>query len=121
MEFLVHIELKFPPDMSEQRMQGLYEEEAARAAELASAGVLKRLWRLPGQRANIGLWEAPSASVLHDALMSWPMFAFMKITVTALAVSSKDPGRDRAAQEAALADYELVRAAPHARIVIEGQ
>lgn len=119
MEFLVEITLKFPPDMTAGHMQELYDREALRAAELAEAGLLKRLWRLPGQRANIGLWEAPDPTVLHEALMSWPMF--MDIQVQALAVSTKDPGRNGLHAAAVLADYGSVRATANSRQLIKGQ
>lgn len=49
MEFLVQMEVG-PIDESQEVI--LRRREAERARELATAGVLRRLWRIPGQRAN---------------------------------------------------------------------
>ena len=91
-EFLVHMQFNFPADLTPIRKQELYLHEAARAAELAEAGVFKRVWRIPGRTAHISLWEVPDATVLHECLESWPMFDFMDIQVTPLALNHNDPG-----------------------------
>ncbi|MBO0850730.1 MAG: muconolactone Delta-isomerase family protein, partial [Pseudonocardia sp.] len=61
-----------------------------RADELRAAGVLKRLWRVPGRNATVGLYEAPDATELHDALASLPMFPWMDITVEAVATHPQE-------------------------------
>ncbi len=91
-EFLVHMKLNFPPGMKRPEMQRLYHKEARRAAELATAGAFLRVWRIPGQTAHISLWEARDATALHEMLESWPMFSYMDLTVTPLAVNRNDPG-----------------------------
>ncbi len=91
MQFLVAMEVVLPSDMSVDRRTALYAAEAARAAELAADGVLKRLWRVPGRRANWGLWEATDATALHDALASLPLFPWLDVTVHPLAEHPNDP------------------------------
>ena len=86
MEFLVRTE-NHTPDEHRQRLVGA---ERARADELRAAGVLKRLWRIPGRRGTIGLYEAPDATALHDALASLPMWPWMEITVEALATHPQE-------------------------------
>lgn len=93
MEFLVHIEVCWPPDGDPAERARLGEAEAARAAELAARGVLKRLWRVPGRRANYGIWVAADASELHDAISSLPLFPWLDVEVVPLAVHPSDPGR----------------------------
>ncbi|WP_051791959.1 muconolactone Delta-isomerase family protein [Amycolatopsis jejuensis] len=60
-------------------------DERERATQLRAAGVLKRLWRVPGRNATIGLYEAEDATALHEALTSLPMWKWMDVTVEALA------------------------------------
>jgi muconolactone D-isomerase len=95
MEFLVHIEIAMPPQMSNDEREGLNRAERERAAELARAGTICRLWRIPGRTANWGLWEAPDATALHDALRSLPLFGWMDVAVHPLADHPSDPQMTR--------------------------
>src|SRR5205814_3886585 len=79
MEFLVRIDVKWPADGDPERKARLMAEEAARSAELAASGVLRRLWRIPGRWANYGLWEARDATALHAALASLHFFPWLEI------------------------------------------
>ncbi len=89
MEFLVHMEVReFPVGEEGGKLLAL---ESQRAKELAATGILRRLWRIPGQRANWGIWTARSTDELHEALSSLPMFPFMNMTVHPLAKHPNDP------------------------------
>ena len=79
MEFLVRSENRLPPDTPAERRE-----------ELRAAGVLKRLWRVPGRNATIGLYEAADPAELHDALMSLPMAPWLDVTVEALATHPQE-------------------------------
>lgn len=91
MEFLVHISVRWPPDGDPEEKARLIAAEGARARELIAEGRLRRLWRIPGQWANYGLWEAPDATALHAALVSLPLQPWCDIEVIALAVHPSDP------------------------------
>ncbi|MQA85818.1 MAG: muconolactone delta-isomerase [Streptosporangiales bacterium] len=91
MEFLVHIEVNWPPDGDPDERRRLAEAEMARGKELAQAGLMKRLWRIPGRWANWGLWEAPDATALHDAVASLPLWPWMTVEVHPVAVHPNDP------------------------------
>lgn len=91
MEFLVNIEIRWPPDADPGRREAIFAEELQRGQELARAGVMKRLWRVPGRWANWGLWEAEDATALHDALTSLPLWPWMDVTVHPLAQHVNDP------------------------------
>jgi muconolactone D-isomerase len=84
-EFLVRSENRLPPETPAERREDLRAAERARAMELRAAGVLKRLWRVPGRNATIGLYEAPDPAALHDALVSLPMSPWLDVHVEALA------------------------------------
>ena len=91
MEFLVRIDVRTPVDMDPERLAALQAAETARARELVAEGLLRRIWRIPGRRSNYSLYEAPDATALHAALSSLPLFPYMEIEVSALAVHPVDP------------------------------
>ena len=86
MEFLVSIEVRTPVDMDPARLTELQAAEAVRARELVEQGALKRIWRIPGRRANVSLYEAPDASTLHAAISSLPLFPYLDVQVQPLAI-----------------------------------
>ena len=69
MDYLVHITFAWPPGITAEEQQRLIAAEHARARELAAAGNLVRLWRIPGQRANWGIWHAADATELHAVIV----------------------------------------------------
>lgn len=91
MEFLVEIRNEWPADGDPQRAAELAAAESRRAAELAEQGILKKLWRIPGTRQNVGLWEAADATALHQALSSLPYFPWLSIVVRPLGAHPNDP------------------------------
>lgn len=91
MEFLVEIEVLWPPDGDQGEKERLVAAEAQRARQLAADGVVLRLWRIPGRWANVGLWQAPDASALHDALSSLPLYPWLDVQVRPLARHPSDP------------------------------
>jgi muconolactone D-isomerase len=93
MEFLVHIEVEWPAQGDPDELARLTAEERARASELATEGRIRRMWRIPGRRANWGLWEAPDATALHQALSSLPLFPWLSVDVHPLAAHPSDPER----------------------------
>ncbi|MEV4730544.1 muconolactone Delta-isomerase family protein [Saccharopolyspora sp. NPDC049426] len=92
MEFLVRSENRLPPDTPEERRAELKAAERARAMQLRERGILKRLWRVPGRNATIGLYEADDPAQLHEALMSLPLSPWLDVTVEALATHPQESG-----------------------------
>jgi len=93
MEFLVHIEIRYPADGDPEELARLVAAERVRGAELAAAGTIRRLWRVPGRRANWGVWEALDATALDAALASLPFFKWLDIEVHPLGQHPTDPER----------------------------
>jgi muconolactone D-isomerase len=85
MEFLVEIQVVFPPDMPAAQLDDVMAREAARGRELKRAGTIVRIWRIPGRRANVGIWRGETADEIHEALTSLPAFPWIDARVTALA------------------------------------
>lgn len=86
MEFLVTSRTAIPDSLPADERRGLRDAERARAIELSDAGVLRRIWRIPGTRAAIHLYEVADATELHDVLSSLPHFPWMDIDVQPLAL-----------------------------------
>lgn len=93
MEFLVNIEVGWPPDGDPDELARLTAAERERAGELAAAGTIRRMWRVPGRRANWGIWEAADATALHAAIRSLPLFPWLDVDVIPLAAHPSDPER----------------------------
>jgi muconolactone D-isomerase len=89
-EFLVRSENRLPPEFPAERRAELRSAERDRAMELRAAGILKRLWRVPGRNATIGLYEADDPAQLHDALMSLPMSPWLDVVVEPLALHPQE-------------------------------
>ena len=92
MDFLVHIVVTWPPGITNEEQQRLLAAEAVQAKVLAASGRLRRLWRIPGQKANWGIWNAADATELHAALSSLPMWPYLVAEVHSLATHGNDPG-----------------------------
>jgi muconolactone D-isomerase len=90
-EFLVRIEIQWPPDASTEERERIFAEELKAGQRLARAGKLRRLWRIPGRWANWSLYEVTDATELHTALTSLPLYPWMDIEVHALAEHPNDP------------------------------
>lgn len=91
MEFLVHIEVRYPVDGDQDQLKQMVAEERVRATELIAEGRIRRLWRIPGRRANWGIWEAPDATTLHAAIGSLPSYRWIDVEVHPLAQHPSDP------------------------------
>jgi muconolactone D-isomerase len=85
MEFLVEIEVSLDPDLPEARRRELDALELQRGKQLRAAGTIVRIWRVPGRRANVGIWRAEDATELHEAISSLPLFPWMDVEVAPLA------------------------------------
>jgi len=92
-EFLVNIEIDWPADGDPDELARLMAAERIRGDELVAEGAIRRMWRVPGRRANWGLWEAPDATALHAAIGSLPFYPYLDVDVIALAAHPTDPER----------------------------
>lgn len=73
MEFLVNIKIQWPQSLAAAEKAHIIAAERARAAELAASGHLVRIWRVPCQTANWGIWKAGDATELHDIISGLPI------------------------------------------------
>lgn len=86
MLYLVRMDVHLPVDMPAD------EADAIRAAEKSYSQVLQRngawphLWRVVGEYANYSVFDVESNDELHTVLSGLPLFRYMTIDVTPLAV-----------------------------------
>ena len=85
MEFLVQIQVRFPPEMTPEQLADIVQRETVRGRELQEAGTIVRIWRVAGRRANVGIWKAETGDELHAAITSLPAFPWLELSVTPLA------------------------------------
>jgi muconolactone D-isomerase len=94
MEYLTDLVTTVPEGTTSGKVDELRAAEAVRAAELAKAGYLVRLWRPPlgpGEWRSIGLFRAASEAELREILASLPLHIWMKVTITPLTPHPNDP------------------------------
>jgi muconolactone D-isomerase len=94
MEYLADLVTKVPEGTSPAKVDELRAAEAVRAADLAKAGHLVRLWRPPlgpDEWRSIGLFRAADEAELHKILASLPLHIWMKVTITPLTPHTNDP------------------------------
>lgn len=95
MEFLVEMTVARPDGVDDETEERLKAEESRRAAELARAGHLVRIWR-PGppetRWMNIGIWRANDEDELREIIASLPMAAWLTPVIRPLAAHPNDPG-----------------------------
>ena len=94
MEYLTDMVTTVPEGTSSTQVDKVREAEALRAAELAKAGHLIRLWRpplKPGEWRSLGLFRATNEAELRQILDTLPLHIWMNVTVTPLTPHSNDP------------------------------
>ena len=94
MEYLVDLVTTVPEGTSSAKVDELRSAEQLRAAELAKAGHLIRLWRPPlgpGEWHSIGLFRATDQVELNEILASLPLHIWMEVTVKPLSPHPNDP------------------------------
>ncbi|MZD06080.1 muconolactone delta-isomerase [Streptomyces sp. SID5785] len=85
MDFMIHLDGSRVYDLPTQERDDVVKREHAHAHELIAAGVLKHIWRVPGQRGNVGIWSAADADELEKVLASLPIRPYADLQVTPLA------------------------------------
>ena len=90
-EFLTTFDVRVPPGAEPEVVAERFRQEARRTAELAAAGHLLRLWRLPGDNRALGQWQASGPDVVADLLASLPLADWLGVQTVALARHPSDP------------------------------
>jgi muconolactone D-isomerase len=91
-EFLVHIDVDLPAELSERQRAELIAAERTEGRALRRRGAIVRIWRLPGGLRNVGVWSAPDAAALDALIDGLPLRPWMRVHVTELAPHPLEEG-----------------------------
>ena len=85
MDFLVEMEICYPPDTDPELLAEQSKHERARTAEISSSrNFFKNVWIVPCERARILICSATDAADLHATFASLPVFKWAKLQATPL-------------------------------------
>lgn len=90
MKYLVRMDVSIPRDMPEEERNDTVAREKAYSQQLQREGKWPEIWRVVGEYANYSIFDVESHDELHQLLQGLPLFPFMKIEVTPLAVHPSD-------------------------------
>jgi muconolactone delta-isomerase len=91
-EFLVTLVVRVPGGTPPATAEDTFAREGVRARELAVAGQLSRLWRLPGEGRNLGLFQAADEARLGEILRALPLADWLTVETVPLTRHPSDPG-----------------------------
>jgi len=86
MLFMVRMDVHLPLDMPPAHAEDIKAREKSYAQALQRDGRWRHLWRIVGEYANVSIFDVPSNDELHTLLSGLPLFPYMKIHVTPLAM-----------------------------------
>ncbi|MDM0115195.1 muconolactone Delta-isomerase [Variovorax sp. J22R133] len=84
MLFHVEMTVNLPHDMTPALADQLKAREKEIAQGLQRDGVWRHLWRIAGRYANVSIFDVADNGMLHDTLMTLPLFPYMDIVVRPL-------------------------------------
>jgi len=82
--YAVRMDVDLPADLPGR--EDLLDREKAYSQDLQRSGTWVHLWRVAGQYSNLSVFDVPDNGALHDVLWNLPLFPYMSIEVTPLAL-----------------------------------
>ncbi|RRO20699.1 muconolactone Delta-isomerase [Saccharopolyspora rhizosphaerae] len=86
MLYHIRMDVKLPPDLDPDVRADLLAREKEYSQKQQREGRWPHLWRVAGEYANISVVDVADHDELHEVLSGLPLFAYMDIEVTPLAV-----------------------------------
>ncbi|MDH6194682.1 muconolactone D-isomerase [Mycobacterium frederiksbergense] len=90
MLFHVRMDVRLPADLDPRERDEIVAREKAYSQDLQRAGKWPHIWRVVGEYANFSIFDVESNDELHRILSGLPLFSYMEIQVTPLAVHPSD-------------------------------
>jgi muconolactone D-isomerase len=84
------MDVHLPAHLDQHALSQLVAREKAYSQELQHSGKWPHIWRIVGEYANYSIFDVESNDALHQILSALPLFPFMDIKVTPLAVHPSD-------------------------------
>ena len=90
MLFAVRMDVNIPQELEAETKAGLLAAEKAYSQDLQRKGEWQSIWRCVGEYANISIFDVAGNERLHEILWGLPLFPYMKMEITPLAVHPSD-------------------------------
>lgn len=90
MLFAVNMDVNIPHDLDPETKADTISREKAYSHQLQQAGEWVHIWRNAGQYSNLSIFDVKDNERLHEILWNLPLFPYMAIDVTPLAVHPSD-------------------------------
>lgn len=90
MLFAVNMDVKIPYDLDPEVKADTVAREKAYSHKLQQEGEWVHIWRNAGQYSNLSIFDVKDNERLHEILWNLPLFPFMDVAVTPLAVHPSD-------------------------------
>lgn len=95
MLYLVHMQVELPASMPAAEADAIKVREKRYSQELQGTGAWPHLWRVVGEYANYSVFDVASHDELHTLLAGLPLFPYMRLKVTPLALHPSSIHRDK--------------------------
>ena len=90
MLFAVTMDVAIPTDLDPTLRAETLAKEKAYSQQLQRDGEWVHIWRLVGQYSNLSIFDVRDNERLHEILWGLPLFPYMSIEVTPLAMHPSD-------------------------------
>lgn len=90
MKYLVRMDVSLPTDMPVDERTDIVAREKQYSQQLQREGKWPEIWRVVGQYSNYSVFDVEDHDELHQLLQGLPLFPFMAIEVTPLAIHPSD-------------------------------
>jgi muconolactone D-isomerase len=88
--FAVTMDVDLPPDMDSAAREEILAREKAYSQDLQRSEKWRHIWRIAGKYSNLSIFDVADNDELHSILWNLPLFSYMRITVTPLALHPSD-------------------------------
>lgn len=90
MLFAVRMDVSIPQDVDGPAKAELLAAEKEYSQDLQRKGEWRSIWRCVGEYANISIFDVSGNERLHEILWGLPLFPYMTMDITPLAVHPSD-------------------------------
>lgn len=90
MLFAVRMDVAIPQDLDPVERAETLAREKAYSQDLQRNGEWVSIWRIVGQYSNLSIFDVRDNERLHEILWNLPLFPYMELEVTPLAVHPSD-------------------------------
>jgi len=84
--FMVKLEVNLPHDLDDAFVADVKQREKDHVQKFLEDGRWAHLWRVAGRWGNVAIFDVDSNDELHEMLSALPMFPYLDIGVTPLAI-----------------------------------